>query len=101
MIDYHIHGLNDPDVEIPGMPCTQALWAEEDPYDHPGTDQLFTDAVRENLERHMSCPFYSDWLHRTGFLPKISGRWMISHASRPSMPTSTRPTQSRPPMMRT
>lgn len=70
MIDYHIHGLNDPDVEIPEMPCTQALWAEEDPYDHPGTDQLFTDAVRENLERHLSCPFYSDWLHRNGVSPE-------------------------------
>lgn len=69
MTDLHIRGLNDPDVVLDGMPATQKLWANTDPYDLDGTEGTFLEAVRENLRRHLSCPFYADWLKRNGISP--------------------------------
>ncbi len=67
MVDYHIRGLRDPDVRIEGMPATQALWAGEDPYDLPGTDEIFLEAVKENIRHHSENPFFADWMRRNGF----------------------------------
>ncbi len=69
MTDLHIRALDDPDVVLEGMPATQALWAHSDPYDADGTEGTFLEAVRENLRRHASCPFYGDWLRRNGISP--------------------------------
>lgn len=67
--DLHIRDLHGPDVRLEGMPATQRLWASEDPYDLEGTEDVFLEAVRENLRRHTECPFYADWLSRNGVGP--------------------------------
>ncbi len=66
-MDYHIRDLDAPDVKLDGMPATQELWAKENPYDLPGTDELFLEAVKENIKLHLKNPFFADWLERNGF----------------------------------
>lgn len=67
MTDYHIRDLHAPDVVLKDMPATQELWAHDDPYDLSGTEEVYLEAVRENLKAHEKNGFYADWLKRNGF----------------------------------
>ncbi len=69
--DYRIRKLGAPDPVLPKeLSSVQALWAHEDPYDLEGTDEIFTDAMRQVLRWHAArCPFYADWLRRNSFDP--------------------------------
>ncbi|MDD4075936.1 MAG: hypothetical protein PHC80_07575 [Eubacteriales bacterium] len=51
---YHIRNLDDPDVCVPSpsLGALQALYAHADPFDAPGTNGVFTDAVRAVAQWH-------------------------------------------------
>ena len=69
---FHIRALSDPDVSVPGgdMTALQKLYACGDPFDAPGTDALFTEAVRECADWHYARnAFFHDFLDRSGFSP--------------------------------
>lgn len=52
------------------MRCRRKLFAVKDPYDLPGSDGLFLDAVRENCAFHYArCPEYRAVLDGFGFSP--------------------------------
>ena len=50
------------------MHCTRKLFRTRNPYDVPGTDPLFVEAVRENIRFHTeNCPGYRAILEREAF----------------------------------
>lgn len=71
--DLHIRNLSDPDVIVPDKPLEhiQKLWAYPDPYDFPGTDEMFIQAVKESaLYHYKKNSFFHKWLDRNNFNPE-------------------------------